>query len=185
MTKDKDNFINLYDFIDVAKANRKYPANTANNLKSALKIFEKELNQDELKSIRMIEDSVEEIFRSVVMANKQKSIISLNTYKARLIKVIEDYKKYGADPAEMRNWIIRLRQGSGGQTKKSTGVLISKDKTDKENIILSESIHKGVENSHKIEFSLESGDKVVILMPRGINKNDLNTIKAILDSLVK
>src|SRR5574343_1748645 len=99
MTKDKDNFSNLYDFIDVAKSNRKYPTNTANNLKSALKIFENELNQDELKSIRMIEDSVEEIFRSVVIANKQKSIVSLNTYKARLLKVITDYKKYGADPA--------------------------------------------------------------------------------------
>jgi len=177
MIKDKDNFSSLYDFIDVAKANRKYPANTANNLKSALKIFENELNQDELKSIRMIEDSIEEIFRSVVMANKQKSIVSLNTYKARLLKVITDYKKYGADPAEMRNWTVK--------TKKSTGVLINRDKTDKENINLSESIHKPVDNFHKIEFSLENGDKATILMPRSADKKDIETIKSLLDSFVK
>jgi len=89
-----DNFHSLYDFIDLAKSNRKYPDNTANNLKSALKIFEKELNAYELKSISMIEDSIEEIFKSVVIANKHKSILSLNTYKARLLKVINDFKKY-------------------------------------------------------------------------------------------
>ena len=89
-----DKFTDLYNFIDFAKANRKYADNTANNLKSALKIFEKELNKEELKSIDMVEDSIGEIFRSLVIANKTKSIVSLNTYKARLLKVIKDYKKY-------------------------------------------------------------------------------------------
>ena len=105
-----ENFNNLYHFIDIAKANRKYPDNTANNLKSALKIFEKELNADESKSINMIESSIEEIFRDVAIANKDKSILSLNTYKARLLKVINDYKKYGADPAKIQKWMPRLRQ---------------------------------------------------------------------------
>jgi site-specific recombinase XerD len=89
-----DKFINLYDFVDFARANRKYPDNTANNLKSTLKIFEKELNAEELKSIDMVKDSIEEIFRSLVIAHKDKSIVSLNTYKARLLKVIKYYKKY-------------------------------------------------------------------------------------------
>ena len=44
-----EKFKNLYDFIDLAKVNHKYPGNTANNLKSALKIFEKELNDAILK----------------------------------------------------------------------------------------------------------------------------------------
>ena len=92
-----DKFINLYNFIDFAKANRKYPENTANNLKSAVKIFEKELNSEELKSIDMVEESIGEIFRSLVIAHKDKSIVSLNSYKARLLKVIKDYKKLSED----------------------------------------------------------------------------------------
>lgn len=170
-------FTNLYDFIDFAKANRKYPANTANNLKSALKIFEKELNAEELKSIQMVEDSVGEIFRSVAIANKNKSIISLNTYKARLLKVIADYKKYGADPSKIQHWTLKKRA--------STPMLTKKDKTDKENINLSNSIYSPVESTHKIEIVLESGAKAALSIPRELNKSDAETIKAVINSLTK
>lgn len=170
-----DKFINLYDFIDFAKANRKYPDNTANNLKSALKIFEKELNAEELKSINMVADSIEEIFRAVVTANKGKSINSLNTYKARLLKVINDYKKYGADPSKIQNW--------SPKSKNSTPLLIKKDKIDKNKINLSDTIHTPVENIHKIEFVLENGQKALLSIPRDISQEDIKTIKAILDSL--
>ncbi len=169
-------FANLYDFIDLAKANRKYPENTANNLKSALKIFEKELNAYELKSINMIEESIEEIFRSVVIANKAKSIVSLNTYKARLLKVINDYKKYGEDPGKLQSW--------SAKTRKSTPLFIKKDKIDKENISLSENIYKPVENAHKIDLSFASGAATLII-PKDINASDIKIIKAILDSLAK
>ena len=54
---------------------------------------------------------------------KDKSIISLNTYKARLLKVIKDYKKYGVDPGKMQSWVTK--------TKQYTPLLIKKDKTDK------------------------------------------------------
>ena len=65
-------FSDLYDFIEFAKNNRKYPENTANGLKSALKIFEKELNLDELNSVGLIEDNIEEIFINAVSKNKDK-----------------------------------------------------------------------------------------------------------------
>jgi len=172
-----DNFNNLYDFIELAKTNRKYPINTANNLKSALKIFEKELNPYELKSIHMIEESIEEIFRSVAIANKHKSIISLNTYKARLLKVINDYKKYGADPGKIKDWQIK--------TKKSTALLTNKDKTDKENIKLSDFIYDPVENLHKIELSLDSGNRAVIHLPKNFSKKDAELLKSVIDSLAK
>src|SRR3989344_2764217 len=178
-----ENFNNLYHFIDIAKANRKYPDNTANNLKSALKIFEKELNADESKTINMIESSIEEIFRDVAIANKDKSILSLNTYKARLLKVINDYKKYGADPAKIQKWMPRLRQNLSEQKKKSTPLLIKKDKTDKENINLSNSIYSPVESVHKIEIVLESGAKAALSIPRGLKKTDAETIKAVINSL--
>jgi len=169
-----EKFISLYDFIDFARANRKYPDNTANNLKSALKIFEKELNAEELKSISMVEDSIGEIFRSLVIAHKDKSIVSLNTYKARLIKVIKDYKKYGSDPSKMQNWIVKI--------KKSTPLLIKKDKTDIKKINLSNSISDPVDSLHKIDLSLEHG-RAQILIPKDITAKDAETIKKIVDSL--
>ena len=166
MEKQADKFINLYDFIDFAKANRKYKESTANNLKSALKIFEKELNAEELKSINMVEESIGEIFRSLVIAHKDKSIISLNTYKARLLKVIKDYKKYGADPSKMQSWVIKTK----------------KDKPDKKKIILSKPINSPVENCHKIDLSLACG-KAQILIPKDISEKDIKIIKSVLDSL--
>ena len=169
-----EKFANLYDFIDFAAANRKYPSNTANNLKSALKIFEKELNAEELKSISMVEESVGEIFRSLVIANKDKSIVSLNTYKARLLKVIKDYKKYGAEPGKIQNWIAKTRQ--------STPLLIKKDKADKKNIRLSNLIKTPVENFHQITLSFDCGS-AQISIPKNIGAKDAKTIKNIIDSL--
>jgi site-specific recombinase XerD len=169
-----DKFISLYDFIDFARANRKYPDSTANNLKSALKIFQKELNAEELKSIDMVQESIEEIFRSLVIANKEKSIISLNSYKARLLKVIKDYRKYGKEPGKMQNWSTK--------EKKSTGVLIKEDKTDKKKISLSNFINDSVENLHKIDLSLTSG-RAQITVPKNIKPSEIKTIKNILDSL--
>ena len=171
-----DKFINLYDFIDLARANKKYLDSTANNLKSALKIFEKELNAEELKSINMVEDSIGEIFRSLVIANKSKSIVSLNTYKARLLKVIKDYKKYGAEPSKMQSWVAK--------TRKSTPLLIKKDKVDKKKIILSNSINAPVENSHKIDLSLSYGS-AQISIPKNITAKEAKTIKGIIDSFVE
>lgn len=169
-----DKFISLYDFVDFAKANRKYADSTANNLKSALKIFEKELNTEELKSISMVEDSVGEIFRSLVIANKEKSIVSLNTYKTRLLKVIKDYKKYGVDPSKIQNWITKKREPAS--------ILIKTDKQDKKKIILSNPINTPVDNLHKINLSLDCGN-VQILIPKDINKKGTEMIKNILDSL--
>ena len=188
-----DNFISLYDFIDFARANKKYPENTANNLKSALKIFEKELNPEELKSINMVESSIGEIFRSLVIAHKDKSIISLNTYKARLLKVIKDYKKYGVEPSKIQSWVPRLRQGSGQEkTEESSphayrqaGAVRQtqqKDKVDKKKIILSNPINSPVDNCHKIDLSLDFG-KAQILVPKVISAKEAKIIKDILDSL--
>jgi len=172
-----EKFTYLYDFIDFAKANRKYPESTANNLKSALKIFEKELNPEELKSINMVADSIEEIFRSVAIANKDKSIISLNTYKARLLKVITDYKRYGADPGKIQKWVIK--------EKKSTPLFTSKDKTDKNKITLSAPIPSPVDNVHKIELAIGNNERAVISIPRSIQAKDIKLIKNILDSLAE
>ena len=169
-------YSDLYDFIDFAKGNRKYPENTANGLKSALKIFEKELNIDELNSVDLVEDNIEEIFISVVGKNKDKNIGSLNTYKARVLKVIQDYQKYGVNPSKIQNW----------DTKPSKAIIhktLKKDLSDKgednSQITLSDPINTPV---HKIELSLQSG-KSVILVPKNISSKEIKMLKSMLDSL--
>ena len=168
-------FDNLYTFIDFAKGNRKYPENTANNLKSALKIFEKVLTEDELNSVSLLEDRIEEIFINVINDNKNKSIGSLNTYKARVLRVLGDYKKYGANPSKIQSWVIKI--------KKSTPLLIKQDKTDKNQINLSNAINTPVDNIHKIELALENGAKAIIAVPKNINPKEAEIIKAVIDSL--
>jgi len=177
-----DKFTNLYAFLEFAKNNRKYPESTANNLKSALKIFEKVLTDDEQESIDLVEDRIEEIFINVINNNKNKSIASLNTYKARLQRVLDDYKKYGADPSKIQNWHANLHP--------STALLIKKDKQDKISdkplSDLSSPLHRGVDNVHKLELSLPSSkEKFVLLIPNTITKSDAQILKALIDSLTQ
>lgn len=165
----------LYNFLNLAQNNRKYPVNTANNLKSALKIFEQVLTKEELNSLDLIEQRIEEIFLSVLNANKGKSIESLNTYKARLLKVIKDYKKYGQNPAKIQIWQPKLH--------KSTPLLNRSDKQDKTLSILSALNHTPVESVHKIELSLSSGSRAILSIPRNIKKIEAQILKSIIDSL--
>ena len=171
-------FSDLYEFIDFAKGNRKYPENTANGLKSALKIFEKELNIDELNSVDLVEDNIEEIFISTVGKNKDKSIGSLNTYKARVLKVIQDYQKYGVDPSKIHGWNIK-------SNKTITPKISRKDTSDKEpdkpQITLSDHTNTPV---HKIELSLRDNFKSIIMVPKDINAKEAKMIKDIIDSVV-
>ena len=170
-------FKDLYDFIDFAKGNRKYPENTANGLKSALKIFEKELNLDELNSIDLIEDNIEEIFVSVVAKNKDKSIGSLNTYKARVLKIIKDYQRYGINPSKIQGWDIKQNKIIHAKSVKKD---IPDKKQDNEQIGLSDHVNTPV---HKIELSLRDGSKSIIIVPKNIDGKDIKMIKNILDSL--
>jgi hypothetical protein len=173
-------FKDLYEFIDVAKVNRKYASNTANGLKSALKIFEKELNIDEINSVGLVEDNLEEIFINVVGSNKDKNIGSLNTYKARVLKIIKDYQKYGIDPSKMQGWNTKIH--------KTYFIKSSKKDTqdghqDRSKITLSDPINTPVENVHKIELQLRDHAKSIIIIPSDINPREAEMIKAIIDSL--
>ncbi|MEI7424564.1 MAG: hypothetical protein WCK10_00350 [Candidatus Staskawiczbacteria bacterium] len=170
-------FIDLYNFIDFAKGNRKYAENTANGLKSSLKIFEKELNIDELNSIDLIEDNIEEIFINVVSKNKDKNIGSLNTYKARVLKVIKDYQKYGANPSKIQGWVVSNHKVISHKLSRKD--IIDKIE-DKHQIDLSEHINTPV---HKIELSLRDSHKSIIMVPKDISAKEIKMIKSILDSL--
>jgi ribosomal protein S20 len=116
-------FEELYNFIDRAVKSRKYPENTGIALKTGLKLFEKELNEEEKASIDEFKKNLNQISNSIFSKGKFNAA-SLATYKSRIIKVINDYEKYGKDATKMANWspkvIVRpKRQLPKDETQKS------------------------------------------------------------------
>src|SRR5438309_906563 len=112
-------FKELYEFINLAEKNRKYPANTAHGKRAALKLFETTLHPDELESLELIEERMKEIYLSLISKHKDAfSIQSLNTYKGRLLKTIHDYKKYGHDHKAFAQWEVKIRKQKNKDSKK-------------------------------------------------------------------
>lgn len=118
MTK---NIQDLYEFIDRAEKNRKYPTATASGLKAALRLFEAELNEDEKSSVDLFKKNLEQIYHSVTVNNgKSMSSGSLVTYRSRINKIISHFEKYGVDPTKMASWnpkVITRKQQSKKASK--------------------------------------------------------------------
>ena len=122
---EKQNFKSLYDFIDKAVKSRKYPESTASALRTALKLFEEELNEEERNSISEVKKNIGQISNSIFAKGKSNAG-SLATYKSRVNKVINEYEKYGLDAAKMANWspkiVTRTKKSqstSGGAKEKA------------------------------------------------------------------
>ncbi|OHA84094.1 MAG: hypothetical protein A2937_02770 [Candidatus Yonathbacteria bacterium RIFCSPLOWO2_01_FULL_47_33b] len=149
----------LYEFIDRAVKSRKYPDNTGMALKTALKLFEAVLNEEERNSIDVFSKNIEQIYQNVFSKNKNFSASSLATYKSRVTKVLSDYEKYGVDPTKMANWSPKVISRS---KKISTNVAVSKDKTG---------FSAEIDNSaHNFEFKFGGGVK--LLIPKTPETND-------------
>lgn len=162
----------LYEFINLAQKNRKYPANTAHGRRAALKLFETVLHPDELESLPLIEERMQEIYLSLISKHKETfSIKSLSTYRGRFLKVIQDYKKYGTNPHAFGIWEAKPRKY---QTKAKDNI---KD-IDISNI--SSPIHRHV---YKIKITLENGQDCVIELPANPTKEDTIIIGKIIESL--
>lgn len=169
-------FNDLYEFIDRAVKNRKYAQNTAFGLKAALKLFEAEINEDERNSVDKFEENLNQIYHTVSSKNKNVAASSLVSYKSRINRILEHYKKYGVDPTKMSNWTVKpiaVRQKK--QESSSDKSALSKDQD------LPASSSAGM---HKIELALRPDKKFIIVVPMDITPAESTTIKAILDSLV-
>ncbi len=94
----------IYDFVDRAIKSRKYPENTGMALKTALKLFDAELNDEERNSVEEFRKNIDQIYQSVFSKNKNFSAGSLATYKSRVLKALSDFEKYGIDPTKMAGW---------------------------------------------------------------------------------
>lgn len=169
-----DEFSKLYDFVELAEKNRKYPTNTAHGRRAALKLFDTVLHADERESLDLIQERIDEIFLSLITKHKQSfSVQSLTTYKGRFLNLIKDYQRFGKKPDSLTAW----------QAKNRPYVQKQKD------IIKDTSLHSlSLPNHravHKLEIALESGEIATIETPATITPQDINRIKHILEALGK
>lgn len=170
----QEEFSKLYEFVNLADKNRKYSANTAHGRRAALKLFETVLHPDERQSLDLIKERIEEIYLSLISQHKDSfSIQSLNTYKGRFIKVLEDYQQYGATPNAIISWQVKQR-------KHASQDRIKDDKKDTSLTHSSLPVHRGV---HKFQISLENGQTCVIEIPPEISRQDAATIQKIIGAL--
>lgn len=170
-----DEFNKLYEFVDLAKKNRKYPANTAHGRRAALKLFDTVVTPDERQSLKLLEERMNEIYLNLISKHKSSfSMKSLNTYKGRFLKVIQDYKRYGKEPDAIVHWEAKHRKYTVRDIKDDT-----KD-TSLHN--LSFPTHKGV---HNFQIALDSGAVCNIETPPKITTEDAQRIKNIIEALTK
>lgn len=168
----------LYEFVDKAIKNRKYPNATGFGLKAALKLFEAEANDEEKASLEKFKNNIGHIYQSISTKNKNITVSSLATYKSRVEKLVRDYEKYGIDPTKMNSWstqpIIRR--------KKSSPIVLESDVEQKSDTSVPASSIQG--SMHRIELSLRPDVKFLVLVPRDIKKTEADILKGILESLV-
>lgn len=167
----------LSEFIDRAVKSRKYQEGTAQGIRSALKLFERELNEDELASLDLFKERFESIYKSVCSSNARNFTAgSLETYRKRVSKLISDYEKYGIDPTKMSSWnvkapLVRVKKtndvSTGRSTEESAPPLPAPSSM-----------------SDRIELSLRDDSKAILILPRGLTKAEAFKIKTILDSLI-
>lgn len=167
----------LYDFIERAKKSRKYPENTAQGLKAALKLFDSVTNDVERASLDLFKKNIEQIYRDVSAKNGSDfSASTLSVYKSRIQKIIRDYERYGADPTKMASWSPKvIKRGSRNKTEK---------KSDDASGSNAETIPENSVGMNKVELSLRPGAKSIILVPKDMTSQEAGMFKSILDSLV-
>lgn len=175
-------FNELYSFIDGAIKNRKYSPNTAGGHKAALKLFEKELNDEEGQSIDLVKEKIEAIYANVSRNNRDKiSAESLATYKLRVLKVIDDYRKYGIDPTKMNEWISRTRNVIKSVDRAEMKGF-SKGNDRSVDLVISSS-NNPLGSLNAIDLVIRPG--IVISIPKDINIIEAQIIKGVVDTLLK
>ena len=170
----------LYEFIHTALRNRKYPPNTAQGYKAALRVFEAELNDEEKASVQKTRENIDQI-NNLIFSKNKISAGSLATYKSRLVKVVADYEKYGTDATKMANWspkVIapRVKRVKNGLNNSSPTSIQSEPDVDTGVAVST--------NMHKIELALRPDAKFILVVPRDLKTTEVTTLQAILTSLI-
>lgn len=172
-------FQNLIEFVDVAEKNRKYGPNTALAFKAALRLFEKELNEQEKESVDVFRDRLEQISQVVHRVNSSKFTAStIETYKRRIKSLLKDYYLYAEDPSKMAAWnrparVVRRKS----KTASDQG---EKVQTASEAIDLSTSASIPMT---RFELPLRPSVKAIVLTPSDITNDETKKLKKYIEYL--
>ena len=171
--------VEVYDFIDSAIKSRKYPENTGLALKTALKLFEVELSNEEKESIDLFKSNLDRIYNEVFQKNKSRfSVDSLATYKSRVNKAIGDFEKYGLDPSKMANWQPKTISRGKRSPKKAEETILPPSASMPEIPALESRI-----NFNRVQITLKDNTRATIEIPVTASSLEVKKIITILSSL--
>lgn len=169
----------LTEFLAAADKSRKYPANTVYGIKAALRLFSEELKDEEKESLDTFKAHFELIYQSVFNKNKARiNVNSLGTYRRRMLGLLNDYEKYGTDPAKMASWsrpvVKRLTKANVAKTDakdfQTDGA--GEEKTEIPGVPL-----------HRVELSLRPDAKAILLLPSDLTPEEAEKIKGLVGYL--
>lgn len=164
----------------MAVKSRKYQESTAQGFRAALRLFEKELSEEEKASIDVFRNRFEQIYRSVFSSNsKDYTAESLEVYKKRVQKVLGEYESYGTDPAKFSEW--------GGSVRVPSNVTKKKEKkaaAEHGESISSPEQQPLAPGMNRLELSLRDNVTAVLIVPRDLTLSEAEKLKTILSTLV-
>lgn len=169
----------LYEFIELAQRNRKYPANTASGFKAALKLFESDLTDDEMGSIDLFLKNIDQIYQSVARKNpKNMSMDSLRVYKDRVTRLIRDYQSYGVDPTKIANWNRPVRAISRTKKVREVAQIEVPGQSEPDSILRADN------QGSRVEIPLRDDFKALVYIPGDISKTEVEKINKILTAYI-
>lgn len=174
-------FNDLISFTELAEKNRKYAPGTADGLRASIRKFEAISNEEEKDSLEVFISRLDQIFR--IFVDKYKSemtLASMNTYKQRIKKVIDEYNKYGKNPEKMSSWTPNTisRSPKNNKQKSNRNEQTLKNTSSAEGISSDDSSQQT-----KFEIPLNENERAIIYTPAIITTSQIAKIKGYINYL--
>lgn len=172
----------LREFVDIVESERKYAPNTATGYRVALGVFEKELNEKESEDLQEFKGHLDPIYQNVYRNNKTKfKATTLEEYKKRIKKVIQDFETYANDPSKMAAWNPARQQPS--LNSKKTAQEKSEDLGVINKTQLPEIPERESGSLTRFELPLRPNMKAIILTPSDLTSREVDKILAYVNYL--
>ncbi len=172
----------LSNFIDAAARSRNYPASTAAALRTALRLFEKELNDAERSSAQTFSENLDTVYQSAA-GRHQKTIsaASMYTYYRRMKTLLADYQRYGTDPTAMATWNRPKR----AVRVPAPNVVVPAQVSRHEPAHTPSPVVPDARAAHRLEIALRPDVKATLILPTQVTAEDATIIKAFVDASVQ
>jgi hypothetical protein len=170
---DKGNVLDtLQVFVDRAEKMGKYPANSANALKSTIKLASGLLTDEEPRTLEYFRDHADEIFTR----STGHSAPSIQAYIGRVKRLVEDYQVYGAPASAMLNWKTTPRPAAKRPRRDGAGPA-GEEAVDELRL-------PAAPNANVLSLALRENVKARLELPSDMTGEEADRICALVKSLV-